>query len=87
MTALSLQESKLRLEIKLNLNVLPLLLFDVKLLLSSFPTASGIRIYYTDRLRRHDTAMLLLGAEVNFLHLIPPLQVLAFYWGQSNKTC
>ena len=30
----------------------------------------GIRIYYTDRLRRHDTAMLLVGNEVNFLHLV-----------------
>lgn len=35
---------------------------------------SGIRIYYTDQIREHDTGMLLVGTEVNFLHLVPPLQ-------------
>ncbi len=33
---------------------------------------SGMRIFYTDKLREYDTGMLLLGSEVNFLHLIPP---------------
>ncbi|XP_040570289.1 DBH-like monooxygenase protein 1 isoform X3 [Lepeophtheirus salmonis] len=36
--------------------------------------SSGIRIFYTPNLREHDTAMLLIGTEVNFLHLIPPHQ-------------
>ncbi len=36
--------------------------------------SSGIRILYTDRVRQYDTAMLLVGSEVNFLHMIPPLQ-------------
>merc|ERR1719419_453381 len=35
---------------------------------------SGLRIHCTDRLRQHDTGMILVGTEVNFLHMIPPLQ-------------
>lgn len=48
---------------------------------------SGLRIYYTDKVRQYDTAMLLLGSEVNFLHLIPPRQQSFVSVGKCSKEC
>lgn len=48
---------------------------------------SGIRIYYTTRLRTHDTAMLLVGSEVNFLHMIPPVQNQFTTVGRCSADC
>ena len=48
---------------------------------------SGIRIYYTDRIREHDTGMLLVGTEVNFLHLVPPLQNAFTTVGRCMSQC
>ena len=49
--------------------------------------ASGLQIYYTKNLREHDTAMLLLGSEVNFLHMIPPQQEMYKTIGRCTAEC
>lgn len=49
--------------------------------------SSGIRIHYTNQLRLHDTAMLLVGSEVNFLHMIPPRQELFKTVGRCTSKC
>merc|ERR550532_42389 len=49
--------------------------------------SSGLRIYYTKNLRQHDTAMLLVGTEVNFLHMIPPQQELFKTVGRCTAEC
>ena len=48
---------------------------------------SGIRIFYTDQLREHDTGMILIGTEVNFLHMIPPLQPNFQTLGRCTSEC
>jgi len=48
---------------------------------------SGIRIRYTEKLRRYDTGMLLLGSEVNFLQFIPPQQRSFISTGHCTPDC
>jgi len=48
---------------------------------------SGIRILYTDKLRQYDTGMMLIGTEVNFLHMIPPLQNSFLSLGRCTSDC
>ncbi len=48
---------------------------------------SGLRIYYTDHLRQHDASMLLLGSEVNFMHIIPPRQDRFTTVGRCTADC
>ena len=48
---------------------------------------SGIRIFLTDRLRQHDTGMILVGTEVNFLHMIPPFQDNFQTLGRCTSEC
>lgn len=48
---------------------------------------SGIRIFYTDILRQHDTGMILIGTEVNFLHMIPPQQKSFLSLGRCTSEC
>ena len=47
----------------------------------------GIRILYTDQLRQYDTGMLLVGSEVNFLHMIPPEQKSFKTLGRCTSEC
>ena len=47
----------------------------------------GIRILYTDNLRQHDTGMILIGTEVNFLHMIPPFQKSFLSLGRCTSEC
>ena len=47
----------------------------------------GIRILYTNHLRQHDTGMILIGTEVNFLHIIPPLQKSFLSLGRCTSDC
>ena len=49
--------------------------------------SSGIRILYTDKLRQYDTGMMLIGTEVNFLHMIPPLQNSFLSLGRCTSDC
>ena len=42
---------------------------------------------YTDRLRQYDTGMLLVGSEVNFLHMIPPEQKSFKTLGRCTSEC
>ena len=49
--------------------------------------SSGLRIHYTDQIRQFDTAMLLVGSEVNFLHMIPPLQDSFKTIGRCSSQC
>lgn len=49
--------------------------------------SSGLRIFYTSELREHDAGMILLGSEVNFLHLIPPLQESFTTVGRCTSAC
>ena len=48
---------------------------------------SGMRIFYTDDLREHDTGMILVGTEVNFLHVIPPFQKDFQTLGRCTSEC
>jgi hypothetical protein len=48
---------------------------------------SGLRILYTDQIRQYDTAMLLVGSEVNFLHMIPPGQTSFTTVGRCTSEC
>lgn len=36
--------------------------------------SSGVRIYYTDKLRKHDSGIVSVGVKVNNWHIIPPKQ-------------
>ena len=47
----------------------------------------GLRILYTDQLRQYDTGMLLVGSEVNFLHMIPPEQKSFKTLGRCTSEC
>ena len=49
--------------------------------------SSGLQIFYTRNLRQYDTAMLLLGSEVNFLHMIPPQQEMYKTIGRCTSEC
>ncbi len=48
---------------------------------------SGIRVFYTDRVRTYDAAMMLLGSEVNFLQMIPPLRESFVSAGRCMSEC
>lgn len=48
---------------------------------------SGIKIFYTDDLREHDSGMMLIGTEVNFLHFIPPGQSEFTTVGRCTSEC
>ncbi len=54
---------------------------------SGVKDSSGIRIYYTDEVREYDASMLLLGSEVNFLHVIPPGQQDFSTLGRCSSSC
>ena len=58
--------------------------FDISLTEFFF---AGIRILYTDKLRQYDTAMLLVGSEVNFLHMMPPKQQAFKTLGRCTSDC
>ncbi|KAK8380027.1 hypothetical protein O3P69_016584 [Scylla paramamosain] len=36
--------------------------------------SSGIKIFYTEKLRQHDAGILMIGHQVSFTHIIPPRQ-------------
>lgn len=54
---------------------------------SIFDIHVGMRIFYTDQLREHDTGLLLMGTEVNFLHWIPPFQDSFTTVGRCTAEC
>lgn len=61
--------------------------YDNPALHHSVTDSSGVRIFYTDRVRRYDASMLLLGSEVNFLHAIPPAQTAFRTIGRCTSEC
>ena len=61
--------------------------YDNPEMVSGIRDSSGLRIFYTDRLRRFDGSMLLLGSEVNFLQMIPPLQESFASNGRCSAEC
>jgi hypothetical protein len=48
---------------------------------------SGIRVYYTASLRRHDAGVLSVGLDPNWRHIIPPGQPEVLSEGHCISTC
>jgi hypothetical protein len=49
--------------------------------------SSGIRVYYTASLRRHDAGVLSVGLDPNWRHIIPPGQPDVVSEGHCISTC
>lgn len=49
--------------------------------------SSGVRLHYTDRLRKHDGGIFVTGTIVSPLHIIPPFQTAYKTAGYCDKYC
>jgi len=49
--------------------------------------SSGIRVYYTSSLRRHDAGVLSVGLDPNWRHIIPPGQPEVVSEGHCISAC
>lgn len=49
--------------------------------------SSGVRLHYTDKLRKHDGGIFVTGTIVSPLHIIPPHQTAYKTAGYCDKYC